>query len=59
MARHSGNLVCIVAECVVAVLGLEGVDVHRTVGGLCGNILVEGIPCHALDVVVVFGDLTY
>ena len=37
--------------------GGDAVDVHRTVAALRGNIFIERIPCDALDVMVVFGDL--
>lgn len=59
MACNSGDLVGIVAQCVVAILGLERVHMYGAVRGLRGNILIERIPCNALDVVVMFGDLTH
>lgn len=59
MACYSGDLVGIVAQCVVAILGLERVYMYGAVRGLRSNILIERIPCNALDVVVMFGDLTY
>lgn len=59
MACHSRDLVGVIAECVVTIFGLEGVDVHRTVGGLRGDVLVQRIPCHTLDVVIVLSDLAY
>lgn len=42
----------------LAVLRLEGVDVDRAVRGLGNDVFIEGIPSHALDVVVMFGDLS-
>lgn len=57
MARHSGDFVGVVAQGVVAILGLQGVDVYGAVRGLGGDELVERIPCHALDVVVMLCDL--
>jgi hypothetical protein len=36
---------------------LQSIDVNRTVRGLRCNELVEGIPRHSLDIVVVFGNL--
>lgn len=59
MACNSGNLVGVVAQCVVAILGLEGVYMYGAVRGLRGNVLVERIPCYALDVMIVLSDLTH
>lgn len=59
MACNSGNLVGIVAQCVVAILGLEGVYMYGAVRGLRSNIFVERIPSNALDVVVVLSNLTH
>nr|POE77785.1 hypothetical protein CFP56_09428 [Quercus suber] len=53
---HAGDLV-VLGEGELAILGLERVDVHGAVGGLGGDVLVQGIPGDALDVVVVLGDL--
>lgn len=43
----------------MAVLGPQRVDVDGTVGRLCGYVFVQRIPGHALDVVIVLGDLPY
>jgi hypothetical protein len=43
----------------LTVLVLQGVDVHGSIGRLGCDVFVHGIPCHALNVVVVLGDLAY
>lgn len=39
------------------VLGGNAVNVHGPITALSSNILVEWIPCNALDIVIVFGNL--
>ena len=56
VARQPRGLV-VRAERVLAVFGLERVDVDGSVGGLGRNVFVQGIPGDALDVVAMFGDL--
>lgn len=51
---HLGHFV---QEGELAILRLEGIDVDRSVGGLRSHILIQRIPRHALDIVVVFCDL--
>lgn len=54
--RHS----CILAHSMGferALLGRDPIHVHRTVTALCGDIFVERVPCYALDIMVVLGDL--
>lgn len=48
----------VAAQRILPVFRPEGVDVNGPVGGLRCNKLVQGIPCHALDVVAMFGDLS-
>jgi len=47
------------AEGVLAVLGLEGVDMDGSIGGLCGDELVQRVPSDTLNVMAVFGNLSY
>jgi hypothetical protein len=42
------------AEGVLAVLGLERIDVNGSIGRLGRDILVQGIPSDALDVMAMF-----
>lgn len=60
MAGDLGWLIVVAAaECVLAVLGLQRVDVDRAVGGLSGDKLVQRIPGNTLDVMAVLGNLSY
>lgn len=59
MACHSGDLVGVVAQSVVAILRLEGVYMYGAVRGLRSNVFVERIPSNALDVVVVLSNLAH
>jgi hypothetical protein len=43
----------------LAVLVLQRVDVYRSIGRLGCDVLVHGVPCYALNVVVVLGNLPY
>lgn len=49
----------VVGEGILAILCPEGVDMHRTIGRLCCDVLVQRIPSDALDVVAMFGDLAH
>ena len=46
-------------QCVLSVFRLEGVDVDRSIRGLCRDVLVERVPGHALYIMAVFGNLSY
>jgi hypothetical protein len=55
--RHS----CVLAHSMGferALFGRDPIHVHRTVTALCGDVFVEGVPCYALDIVIVLSDLT-
>lgn len=43
----------------MTILGFESIDVNGAIRGLSCNVLIEGIPCHALNVVVMLRNLTY
>jgi hypothetical protein len=57
VAGEPGSLV-VGCERILPILGLERVDVDRSVGRLCGNVFVERVPGDALDIVAMLGDLT-
>jgi hypothetical protein len=60
MAGNLGRLVVVAsAEGILAVLGLEGVDMDGAIGGLCGNELIQRVPGDALNVMAVLGNLSY
>ena len=48
-----------VIECKLSILRLECVYMYRSIGGLCCNVLIQRVPCHALHIVLMFGDLPY
>lgn len=48
----------VLGESVLTILGLQRIDVYRSVGRLSRNVLVEGIPGDALYIVTVLGYLT-
>ena len=43
----------------LAILVGQTIDVDGSIGRLSGHKFIEGVPCHALDIVVVLGDLAY
>lgn len=45
-------------QCACAIFQLQSIDMHGPIGGLSSDEFVEGIPRYALDVVVVFGNLS-
>jgi len=57
VARQLLGLLVVCAQRVLAVLGLERVDVHRAVRRLRRDVLVQGVPRHTLDIMTVLGDL--
>ncbi len=59
MARDLGRLIVMAVKGILAVLRLEGVDMHRTVRGLSRNVLIHWVPCDTLNVMAVLGDLAH
>lgn len=47
----------VLGEGELAIFGLEGVDMDGSIGGLRGDVFIEGIPSHALDVVIMLCNL--
>jgi hypothetical protein len=55
---HFGDF-AVLGERKLAIFIFQVVDVDGAIRRLCSNIFVEGIPGHALDVVVMLGNLAY
>ena len=53
---HLGHA-AVAGERELAVIGAKFVDVNGSIGGLCRNKFIEGVPCDALDIVTMLGDL--
>lgn len=45
------------AQCVLPIFGLEGVNMDGSIGRLGSNVFVERIPRHTLDVMAVLSNL--
>lgn len=44
---------------ILAVFGFKRIDMNRPVRRLRGDILIQGVPSHSLDIVTVLSNLPY
>ncbi len=59
MAGYLRGLLIVTVQRGLAVLRLKRVDMNRSIGRLRGDILVQRVPGNTLDIMTVFGNLSY